>query len=72
MQLSEDRFYKGQFNFKRCANGPLESTPIYSYESKDKLYDVVFIGDSMGCRINGAWVTPNQYHNAIISHFNLT
>ena len=71
MKLAEDRFYKGQFNFKRCANGSLESVPMYSYDSHNNLYDVLYIGSDLGCRKNGIWCAPSQYHLAIIKHFDL-
>ena len=72
MKLAEDRFYKGQFNFKRHVNGSaIESVPMYSYDSHNKLYDVLYIDGDLGCRTNGFWCAPNQFHLAIIKHFNL-
>jgi hypothetical protein len=73
MDLSPDKFYKGSYNFRRCANGPMETVPRYSYETKSTLFDVFHIDGDRYYKINGYQVTNshNPIFSAIIKHFNL-
>lgn len=74
MNLASDRFFSGSYNFKRCANGPVESVPRYSYETHNSLYDVIDIDRVRYYRINGGpfVTTTSSIHAAIERHFNLT
>jgi hypothetical protein len=82
MNLSAKHFYSGSFNFRRCANGPMETVTRYSYESGGTLYDVIAFRSEDGglvCRVNGFTVKPElmtphqrQMFNAIGNHFALS
>lgn len=71
MNLASDRFYKGAFNFRRCANGAIETVARYSYETANDLYDVIpFAADGVTAyRMNGYDVQPGAIHRAIREHF---
>lgn len=74
MKLAPDRFYKGQYNFKRCANCALETIPLYSYETGKALYDVIQLEGVTYYRVNGrTWETSSTeaIHKEIVKHFKL-
>ena len=74
MQLAEDSFYSGQFNFRRSTDSPLESVPRYSYESKDCLYDTFVLDGNRYYLVNGqnAEKRHSPYFRAILNHFKVT
>jgi len=69
--LSKEQFFKGQFGFKRNVNSPTEFVLRYSYESKNKLYDIIDIDGIRNYRTNGFVSEKTKYHKAIEEHFNL-
>jgi hypothetical protein len=76
MRLAKDRFYKGQFNFRRDEGGEMESVPLYTYETHNALYDVVVLDGAEYVRTNmGAWSNRidawHRIHYAIRSHFGI-
>ena len=70
--LSEAGFYEGCYNFKRCANGVIESVPRYSYETRTALYDVVVLDGKVRYGFNGKQVEQMPIHRQIEEHFGLT
>ncbi len=69
VKLNEDQFCKGFFNFRRCANGPVESAQRYSYESGAKLYDVIDLPEGLVFEVNGRLQAKCKIHEAILDHF---
>ena len=58
-RLAEHRFITGQYNFRRKKDGPMESVPLYSYETTGKhgkLYDFMVLDGKKYVRTNmGPW-----------------
>lgn len=75
MKLTPDRFMKGCFNFRREANGPVESVPRYSYETAHDLYDVIVFAETdrpcTAYRLNGYDSPYTRIHAAIERHYDL-
>ena len=77
MKLATHRFLKGQFNFRRTADSPIESVPLYSYETtgkNGKLFDLMVLNGQELVRTNmGQWsnlITAwNPIHYEIRHHF---
>ena len=76
MRLAQDRFFKGQFNFKRTTNSKIEKAPRFTYETHNALYDIVIIdghkyySKNMGILHNTIdKITP--IHVKIEQHFNI-
>ncbi len=70
--LSKDRFYKSDISFMETDG--IRTYPLYSYETKDALYDIVVHDDGhMRFRKNmGKWsLVPEKIHLAIIDHFSI-
>jgi len=72
MLINAKNFLKGTVNFRRFVNGPVESVPRYSYESQNKLYDVVIIDGEAAFLVNGFRTqTAHPIHKEIVKHFEL-
>lgn len=76
MNLSPDRFLQGSFTYRDAASGAFVSVPMYSYESKDALYDLAVVNGGKMVRVNcGPWSNRidawKPVHYAILNHFNL-
>lgn len=77
MNAATDRFYLGQFNYRVDGDDALHTAPLYSYESKSTLYDVLVLNGMRYVRVNcgpwsniiSAWKLP---HYEIERHFGLT
>ena len=71
MNLSDTRFFKSTLNFRRCANCPMESVPMYSYESTHSIYDVIVMADgTTNYRVNGGGNSRcSAYHIAIMQKY---
>ena len=70
--LADDRFYKGTFNYRTEANGPVKHAPRFTYETGKALYDVIQFPQGTQFRTNGFFVRePHKIHNAVIHHFSI-
>lgn len=70
MRLSEKNFFKGDGLYTH--DGKTYAYKVYSYETKDKLYDVRFCEGYHQYRINCQVVqTRTSIHAEIEEHFNI-
>ena len=72
MNLSQKNFLKGSFNFRSRGTGELHTRPRYSYETKDKLYDVIVFRTFNEYQVNGkSHMVPTPIHLEILKHFSI-
>lgn len=79
MNLSKDRFFKGQFNYRDKLTNDFKSLPQYSYETNNGLYDIIDArseGGSLLVRKNCGAISPMIFdwtpiHYAILNHYGL-
>jgi len=72
MNLSKKNFFKGSFNFRTRGSGELQTRPRFSYETKDKLYDVIAFHSFNEYQVNGqTFLVPTPIHLEILKHFSI-
>jgi len=70
VKLSQEQFFKGTYNYKTEANGPVHSVPRYSYESAGRLYDVIQFPFGTVYQVNGnSHLVSSPIHREILTHF---
>jgi hypothetical protein len=70
MKLSQEQFFKGTYNYRTEANGPVHSVPRYSYESAGRLYDVIQFPFGTVYQVNGdIHLVSSPIHREILTHF---
>ena len=76
MNLANDRFYKSNCTFIKKVTKEKVIAPVYTYETKTKLFDVLVYENSKFVRVNmGPWSNIIDHwepiHYAIEKHFKL-
>lgn len=74
MKLAADRFSTCDFLYRTDPTGPVKSGRVYSYESHDRLYDVIVLSPERNdwiIRTNGRSSEFTPIHAAIVEHFGL-
>lgn len=71
MNLSKNNYTKTEATFRDHFSGDTNPGMIYSYESKDKLYDVTVVKGMKEHRLNCGHSLRTKIHEAIEKHFNL-
>lgn len=70
MKRNLNQFFKGSFNYRTEADGPLKHAPRFSYESEGRLYDVIQLPAGTVYKVNGlSHLTPNSIHQDILTYF---
>jgi len=71
MKLNPEQFSRGVYNYRTEANGLVYHAPRFSYESLNKLYDVIQMPQGTAYRTNGGPATPvpSPIHLEILKHF---
>lgn len=70
--IASGNFFKGSYNYRTEANGPLKYAERFSYESAKNLYDVIQLPQGTVYMTNGRIEkSPDRYHVEVIKHFSL-
>lgn len=75
MNLAKDRFYKGQYSYFDQDNKLVE-LPMFSYETKNGLYDIIDNNGALLVRTNTGHISQSiadwhRIHYEIMNHFQL-